>query len=75
MHMIKHKLHPKFLTFIFDDMMKVVKNYDSTLVYRMVLTLVFRHLEIDIRCDIPFLQHHSTYLNEHSLKSIGYVKE
>ena len=41
----------------------------------MVLSVVFIHLGIDTRCDTPFIQHPSTYLDEHSLGSMGYVKE
>ena len=55
--------------------MKVVQHRDSILVYGMVLSAVFRHLGIDSRCDTPFLQNPSTYLDEHSLESMGYVKE
>ena len=73
--MIKHKIHPNLPAFIFSDMVKVVKNRDSTLVYGMVLSVVFRHLAIDIRCDTLFLQHPSTFLDEHSLGSMGYLKE
>ena len=57
------------------DMMKVVQHRDSILVYGMVLSAVFRHLGIDTRCHTSFLQHLSTYLDEHSLGSMGYVKE
>ena len=73
--MIKSKNCPNLPVFIFFDMMKVVQHRDSTLVYGMVLSAVFRHLGINTRCDTPFLQHPSTYLDEHSLGSIGYVKE
>ena len=41
----------------------------------MALNAVFRHLGIDIRCNTLFIQHLSTYLDEHSLESMGYVKE
>ena len=54
-------------------MIKVVQHRDSTLVYGMVLSVVFRYL--DIECETPFIQHPSTYLDEHSLGSMGYVKE
>ena len=75
MHMIKSKNYPNLPVFIFSDMIKVVQHGDSTLVYGMVLNAVFRHLDIDIRCDTPFIQYPSTYLDEHSLRSMGYVKE
>ena len=73
--MIKKKNYPNLLAFIFSDMMKVVQHRESTLVYGMVLNAVFRHLRIDTRCDTPFIQHPSIYLDEHSLGSMGYVKE
>ena len=72
--MIKKKNCPNLLAFIFFDMMKVVQHRESTLVYRMIFSFVFRHLGIDTRCDIPFIQHPSTYLDEHSLESMGYMK-
>lgn len=75
MHMIKKKRCPNLPAFIFSDMMKVVQNRESTLVYGMVLSAVFRHLRIDTRCDTPFIQPSSSYLDEHSLGSMGYVKE
>ena len=56
-------------------MMKVVQHRDSTLVYGMVFNAVFRLLGIDIRCDTLFIQRLSTYLDEHFLESMGYVKE
>ena len=73
--MIKKKNCPNLPAFIFSDIMKVVQHRDSTLVYGMVLNAVFRHLGIDTRCDTPFIQHPSIYLYEHSLGSMGYVKE
>ena len=73
--MIKSKNCPNLPTFIFSDMMKVVQHRDSTLVYGMVFSAVFRHLGIDIRCDTSFIQNPNTYLDEHSLRSMGYVKE
>ena len=75
MHMIKSKLSPNLPTFIFSDMIKVVQHCDSTLVYGMILIVVFRHLGFNSRCDTLFLQHPSTYLDEHILRSMGYVKE
>ena len=47
-HMIKKKHCPNLPAFIFSDMMKVVQHRESTLVYGMVLSVVFRHLGIDI---------------------------
>ena len=73
--MIKKKNCSNLLAFIFFDMMKVVLHRESTLVYGMVLSAVFTHLGIDTRCDTPFIQHPSTYLDEHSLGSMGYVKK
>ena len=75
MHTIKRKTSPNLLAFIFSDMMKIVKNQDSTLVYGMALSAMFRHFKVDTMCDFFFLEHHSTFLDEHSLGSIGYVKE
>ena len=75
MHMIKKKNCPNLPAFIFSDMIKIVQHRESTLVYGMVLSVVFKHLRIDTRCDTPFIQHSSTYLDEHSLGSMGYVKE
>ena len=51
MHMIKKKNCPNLPAFIFSDMMKVVQHLESSLVYGMVLSAVFRHLGIDTRCD------------------------
>ena len=73
--MIKKKNCPNLPAFIFSDMMKVVQYRESTLIYGMVLSAVFRHLGIDTRYDTPFIQHPSIYLDELSLGSIGYVKE
>ena len=73
--MIKRKNCPNLPAFIFSDMMKVVQHRESTLVYEMVLSVVFKHLRIDTRCDTPFIQHPSTYLDEHSLGSMRYVKD
>ena len=74
MHIIKKKNCLDLPAFIFSDMMKIVQHRESTLVYGMVLSAVFRHLGIDTRCDTPFIQYPSTYLDEHSLENMGYVK-
>ena len=41
MYMIKRKINLNLLAFIFSDMMKVVQNRDSILIYGMVLSVVF----------------------------------
>ncbi|XVE53933.1 hypothetical protein DITRI_Ditri03aG0042200 [Diplodiscus trichospermus] len=73
-YMIKSEKKTNLAIFIFKDIMKVVSQTESTLVYGMVFTCIFTHLGIDLSYDVATIQSVSTHLNEHSLKVIGYAE-
>ncbi|XVE62126.1 hypothetical protein DITRI_Ditri06bG0093900 [Diplodiscus trichospermus] len=60
---------------IFDDMMRIVKTPDSTLVYGMALSMIFRHLEVSTRCDIPITLQSITFLDALTVCSMGYIEQ
>ena len=40
----------------------------------MVIDALLRHLDVETRSDTPFMQHPSTFLDKHFLRSMGYIK-
>ncbi|XVF53940.1 hypothetical protein PTKIN_Ptkin05aG0140700 [Pterospermum kingtungense] len=71
--MIKIEKKPNLLTMIFKDMLRIVEGKKvCTLLYGMLLNLIFIELQVDISCDLHIMHQTTIVINKRSMHSFGY---
>ncbi|XVF72012.1 hypothetical protein PTKIN_Ptkin12aG0087300 [Pterospermum kingtungense] len=73
MFMIKSGRKPNLPTLIFNDILRIVEATEPcTLLYGMLLSLIFAVLKVDTSCDLPIMHQSMTVIEKRSVHSYRY---